>query len=43
MEISNLGSVELLEATSDGGATPRRLGDFWQDVPCVLVFLRHFG
>jgi hypothetical protein len=43
MDVANLASVELLEATPGGGATARRLGEFWRDAPCVLVFLRHFG
>lgn len=31
-----------LTLDSDTG-TPVRLGDFWQDAPVVLVFIRHFG
>jgi hypothetical protein len=31
-----------LELEDDRGV-PRRLGQFWEDSPVVLVFLRHFG
>jgi hypothetical protein len=36
---TRLAGIEL----SDDSGTPRRLGDFWEDAPVVLVFLRHFG
>jgi len=34
-----LAGFELVDSS---GAT-RRLGDYWQDRPIVLVFVRHFG
>lgn len=31
--------LELVDADQH----PRRLGDFWQDKPVIVVWLRHFG
>jgi hypothetical protein len=31
-----------LELENDAGEL-RRLGDYWEDGPAVLVFLRHYG
>jgi hypothetical protein len=39
MEIAALAQVTL----PDLSLAPRRLGSFWADRSCVLVFLRHFG
>ncbi len=34
-----LGSLEVTD--TEGAA--RRLGEFWQEAPALLVFLRHYG
>jgi hypothetical protein len=40
MRIANrLADIELADWKGD----VRRLGDFWEDRPVVLVFIRHFG
>ena len=36
---TKLSGIEL----SDWRGSRERLGDFWQDRPIVLVFIRHFG
>jgi hypothetical protein len=39
MDLATLGTVELV----DPAGIDHRLGDYWEDRPVVLVFLRHFG
>jgi len=39
MDLAALGTVEL----EDPAGEHHRLGDYWEDRPVVLVFLRHFG
>jgi hypothetical protein len=39
MDLATLGTVELV----DPAGLEHRLGDYWEDRPVVLVFLRHFG
>jgi hypothetical protein len=39
VDLAALSDVELRDSTG----TARRLGDYWADVPVVVVFLRHFG
>ena len=39
MDIEKLADVKL----ADPQGVQHRLGDYWQDQPTVLVFLRHFG
>jgi hypothetical protein len=39
MDLPALSDVHLC----DSAGTERRLGDYWAEVPVVLVFLRHFG
>lgn len=39
MDVTRLASLEL--AGADGAS--HRLGDYWDQRPVILVFLRHFG
>jgi hypothetical protein len=39
MDVARLGSLDL--AGADGA--PHRVGDYWDQRPVILVFLRHFG
>jgi peroxiredoxin len=39
MDATKLANVKL----ADGTGARHRLGDYWQEQPVVLVFLRHFG
>jgi len=39
VNLTQLGDVVLEDHTGD----PHRLGDYWNDGPAVVNFLRHFG
>jgi hypothetical protein len=40
--METMAPVAALELVDADGHT-RRLGDFWQDKPVIVVWLRHFG